>query len=150
MMPSCTAGGVRFRYEVADPEYVSLLAELVTKTNNNKYFGVDARVMESGVVLGFMHGGIATAKEMIRVEESDSLFRANTVRGVLTLWAAFVSHFIGASMGLKMCHAPYRIQFAAGAAVWLAFVGAVWIYYWGMSVINVTLLMAAVYGIQLV
>mmetsp|Transcript_17625 Transcript_17625/g.24289 ORF Transcript_17625/g.24289 Transcript_17625/m.24289 type:complete len:546 (-) Transcript_17625:100-1737(-) len=135
LMPSCTAGDVRFRYEVQDPAVVSVLGEVIAK--KGKQLGVPIlypRKMTNGVSVGLVHTGYVSSDGMISAADSDSFWFAMIPRVLLLLWSIPLSRLVGAFVGKQVNLSSYPTQFASMCGVFFTVLGSVWAFYWGMTV----------------
>ena len=127
-MPSCSAGDVRFRYEVQDPADVSVLGrvgEVVGRGEAKAAVSIALilpKAMPNGIGLGLVHSGLKSASQIIGDEDSKSRRRAVPSRFLLILRAIVFSHLLVAPAGRdiggdRTTTAPSRIM--ATLEIWI-------------------------------
>mmetsp|Transcript_44014 Transcript_44014/g.66305 ORF Transcript_44014/g.66305 Transcript_44014/m.66305 type:complete len:550 (-) Transcript_44014:177-1826(-) len=134
LMPSCTAGDVRFRYEVQDPAVVSVLGETVMPKKKGAAQVLNTRKMSNGESVGLVHVGYKTPDEMIAAADSDSFWSAMLPRALLLIWAIPFSRLLGAFLGKEVSGSSSLLQFASVIGVSFCLLGSAWAFQWGMSV----------------
>lgn len=139
LMPSCTAGDVRFRYEVQDPAVVSVLGQI----DNNNANGVlsmpwiTPRTMEGisnagedAARIGLVHAGGRSSSQMLIDEDSDSRNRANIFRGILFVWSIPFSRLAGVALRREMGESSTIVQIEGTLGLFLTVLGAMWLVIW--------------------
>eukprot|EP00585_Thalassiosira_rotula_P012952 CAMPEP_0196131630 /NCGR_PEP_ID=MMETSP0910-20130528/1553_1 /TAXON_ID=49265 /ORGANISM="Thalassiosira rotula, Strain GSO102" /LENGTH=576 /DNA_ID=CAMNT_0041391113 /DNA_START=116 /DNA_END=1846 /DNA_ORIENTATION=+ len=134
LMPSCTAGDVRFRYEVQDPTVVSVLGML--RKQDDERLKITPRTMHgigdaNAATIGLVHAGHSGARAMILAEDSDSKNRAHMVRGLLFLWSIPASRLAGVALERELSESSFATQVEGVFGLFLALLGAVWLLVWG-------------------
>lgn len=145
IMPSCTAGDVRVWYQVQDPATVSFIGQvgdiqdmlLAAKTVT-----IEPHVMQSGVLIGFVHAGVHSTEEMVIAEDSDSLWQAFMFRMSLLLLSVPLSRLLGAVLGKNISNAKLASQIACVGVVWCGIIGASWMFIWGYSVDTIFMILS--------
>jgi len=140
IMPSCTAGDVRFRYEVQDPAEISVLGEVAGHTRTAA-MGTDGTEEEASVLrpktarngrtVGLVHAGRSSPQAMIAAEDSDSRWATAFPRLLLLPWAAAASRLLGALAGVDVHAAKWPTQLSVALSLWCLLVGLAWIVNWG-------------------
>jgi len=119
LMPSCTAGDIRVRYYVQDPEVISAVgmitdidttdigmktAEMFTTTTvqgiKEAYLGNVP--ISSGKEVGIVHAGSKDPKSLLRDEAENGYLLRFIARALLVPWALLLSKFIGAILGREL------------------------------------------------
>lgn len=126
LVPSCTAGDIRVRYQIQDPKRLSILA---TVTANRKGH---LEVGDSGAMRAIVQAGFRDAATMIAVEASDSLRRAQAARFALGLWAFAAAALLGTVLGVDVTFRK-DVHCLAAAATTLAVLAVVWAVEWGFN-----------------
>eukprot|EP00571_Detonula_confervacea_P011120 CAMPEP_0172306668 /NCGR_PEP_ID=MMETSP1058-20130122/7697_1 /TAXON_ID=83371 /ORGANISM="Detonula confervacea, Strain CCMP 353" /LENGTH=548 /DNA_ID=CAMNT_0013018633 /DNA_START=9 /DNA_END=1655 /DNA_ORIENTATION=- len=134
-LASCTAGDVRFGYEVQDPTVVSVLGQLGQHSNALQ---ITPRTMngignEKSATIGLVHSGGHSAQAMIIAEDSDSKRQALFIRGLLFLWAVPVSRLAGVAFGRELGDSSFTVQVEGALGIFFTLLGAVWLLIWGES-----------------
>lgn len=144
LMPSCTAGDLRFRYEVQDPNVVSILGQV----DANSRAGVDGRIritprdmstdgsndVAGASTIGLVHAGWKSARAMLVDEDADSRYRANVMRiALLLLWSIPASRLGGVAFGREMGLSSISTQAAGALGLYLTLLGGMWLSIWGKS-----------------
>lgn len=142
LMPSCEAGDIRLKYMVQDPAQISVLGQIA-------FFSAKEKIIrpiktKSGMDVGFVHGGVHSAEEMIATEEASSYWFAVLVRMIMLVWSVPFSRFLGAICGRKISSAKLPSHIASAGVVWFALVGGSWILYWGTSVDSIFMLATSI------
>lgn len=135
LMPSCTAGDVRFRYEVQDPAVVSVLGRagrLRTDEGGSAMTIISPAVVADGS-LGLVHAGRRSARDMLVDEDADSRFRANVVRGLALLWSIPASRLGGVACGRELGESSAISQVEGALGLFLVLVGLAWLSIWGVG-----------------
>jgi len=135
LMPSCTAGDVRFQYEVQDPTVVSVLGMLQRKQDGER-LKITPRTMHgigdvNAATIGLVHAGHSGARAMILAEDSDSKNRAHVVRGLLFLWSIPASRLAGVALERELGESSFATQVEGVFGLFLVLLGAVWLLVWG-------------------
>lgn len=144
LMPSCTAGDVRFYYEVQDPAVVSVLGQMGSITGKVAAVPrIQPRSMDGNGIgnedvvarrIGLVHAGIRPARVMLMDEDSDSRNRAHLVRGLLLMWSIPVSRLAGVALGRELGGKSSTIAQVEGAlGLFLVVLGAMWLMIWGKT-----------------
>ncbi len=148
IMPSCTAGDLRFRYEVQDPDVISVLGQLDADYDRVRVDGTtigivpremstsgrnDAWVGGDGAsAIGLVHAGAKSARDMLVDEDDDSRYRANAVRLVLLLaWSMPASRLGGVAVGRELGMSSSSTQIAGAIGLYATLLGVMWLYIWG-------------------
>lgn len=137
LMPSCTAGDVRFSYQVQDPNKVSVLGQLRSNAHSSG-LQITPRIMNrdgsSESSVGLVHSGSNTAQQMIIAEDSDSRNAALFVRALLFLWAIPASRLAGVALGRELGESTFSVQLEGVIGVFATLLGGVWFTIWGTDV----------------
>lgn len=137
LMPSCTAGDVRFSYQVQDPNMVSVLGQLRSNAHSSG-LQITPRIMNrdgsSESSVGLVHSGSNTAQQMIIAEDSDSRNAALFVRALLFLWAIPASRLAGVALGRELGESSFSVQLEGVIGVFATLLGGVWFTIWGTDV----------------
>jgi len=137
LMPSCTAGDVRFRYRVQDPMTVSVMGRVSSPAFATDVLRITPRRMahEGGNenTLGLVHAGVHSPEDMLLAEDSDSRWRALFPRLLMLPWAIAASRLVGASLHRDMSSSTIPVQVMAGLGLWAFFVGGAWVVVWGLA-----------------
>ena len=145
LMPSCTAGDVRFRYEVQDPGVVSVLGQVGgggPVEGGGTLTRIIPRVAADGIAdnggggaaaasIGLVHAGRKSARTMLVDEDADSRNRANLVRALLLLWSVPASRLGGVACGVELGMSPTVVQIEGMLGLFLVLLGAMWLAIWG-------------------
>lgn len=140
VMPSCTAGDVRFRYEVQDPAEISVLGEVASLSKSAAVSSegvkedvalLEPKVAQNGRTVGLVHAGTVSPPAMIAAEDSDSRWMAAFPRLLLLPWAAAATRLLGAAAGFDVAVARWPTQLGCALALWCAVVGVAWLGHWG-------------------
>lgn len=132
LMPSCTAGDVRFYYQVQDPAVVSVLGQL---SNSNK-LQITPRTMngigdKTAATIGLVHSGHSGAQTMLLAEDSASKNQAHIVRALLFLWSIPASRLAGVACGRELGDSSFSAQTEGVFGLFFTLLGAVWLLVWG-------------------
>lgn len=140
LMPSCTAGDIRFYYEVQDPTVVSVLGQVGT---NSQYsvsnaIQISPRTMNGigdakAATIGLVHSGSHSAQAMLMAEDSDSKNRAHAIRALLFFWSIPASRLLGVAFGLELGDSAFLVQGEGVAGLFFTLLGAAWLVIWGES-----------------
>lgn len=142
LMPSCTAGDVRFRYEVQDPAVVSVLGQINGNTANgvSSVPRITPRTMEGisnageeAARIGLVHAGGRSSSQMLIDEDSDSRNRANIFRGVLFVWSVPFSRLAGVALRREFGESSAIVQIVGTVGLFLTVLGAMWLMIWRNS-----------------
>ena len=132
LMPSCTAGDVRFSYEVQDPSVVSVLGQLQSRGGNS--LEIRPRIMDGSTAsLGLVHSGSHSAEQMLIAEDNDSRNAALIYRGLLLAWSLPASRLMGVSLGREMSASSLAVQTMGVLGIFATLLGGVWVCIWGTS-----------------
>ncbi|KAL3802138.1 hypothetical protein ACHAW5_000223 [Stephanodiscus triporus] len=136
LMPSCAAGDVRFRYEVQDPAVVSVLGRAGRRAEGGAMTiapaVADATVADGPAgVLGLVHAGRRSARDMLVDEDYDSRLRANVVRGLALLWSIPASRLGGVACGRELGESSAIAQVGGALGLFLVLMGSTWFSIWG-------------------
>ncbi|KAL9185792.1 hypothetical protein ACHAXT_003569 [Thalassiosira profunda] len=136
LMPSCTAGDVRFYYDVQDPTVVSVLGQLGSGQANA--LRIAPRTMngigdERAATIGLVHAGAHSAQAMLVAEDSDSKNRAHAVRALLFLWSIPASRLAGVAFDRELGESSFLVQMEGVLGLFFALLGATWLLVWGES-----------------
>ena len=140
LMPSCTAGDVRFSYRVQDPSSISVIAQVANRVDglSSSAAPVLTSISTTQKTIGLVHEGFKSIDEMFQAEERASWWTTVMPRVFLLLpWSAAICNLVGALFGFKNGDSPnssYLSKALGTASVWLGFMGGVWICVWGKSV----------------
>eukprot|EP00584_Thalassiosira_punctigera_P014797 CAMPEP_0172553576 /NCGR_PEP_ID=MMETSP1067-20121228/51286_1 /TAXON_ID=265564 ORGANISM="Thalassiosira punctigera, Strain Tpunct2005C2" /NCGR_SAMPLE_ID=MMETSP1067 /ASSEMBLY_ACC=CAM_ASM_000444 /LENGTH=562 /DNA_ID=CAMNT_0013341787 /DNA_START=41 /DNA_END=1729 /DNA_ORIENTATION=+ len=134
LMPSCTAGDVRFHYAVQDPAVVSVLGQL--RRDGREGAKITPRTMMgigdvSAATVGLVHAGRSGARAMLLAEDSDSKNRAHVIRLVAFLWSIPASRLAGVAFERELGESSFLIQTEGTLGLFCALLGAVWLVVWG-------------------
>ena len=134
LMPSCTAGDVRFSYEVQDPTVVSVLGQIgsgisdAVQITPRTLMGVgDAK----SSTIGLVHSGSHSARDMIMAEDSDSKWAAHIVRALLFLWSIPASRLASVAFGRELGESSIVVQMEGIVGLFFTLLGGVWLIIWG-------------------
>ncbi|KAL7543318.1 hypothetical protein ACHAXR_012645 [Thalassiosira sp. AJA248-18] len=136
LMPSCTAGDIRFSYQVQDPTVVSVLGQLGYNQNSNA-LQITPRTMngigndEKAATIGLVHSGSHSAQAMLMAEDSDSKNKALIIRGLLFLWSIPASRLVGVALGRELGDSSFAVQAEGVMGIFFTLLGAVWLVIWG-------------------
>ena len=142
LMPSCTAGDVRFRYEVQDPAVVSVLGQINGNTANgvSSVPRITPRTMEGisnageeAARIGLVHAGGRSSSQMLIDEDSDSRNRANIFRGLLFVWSIPFSRLAGVALRREFGESSAIVQIEGTVGLFLIVLGAMWLTIWRNS-----------------
>ncbi|KAL3810891.1 hypothetical protein ACHAXA_009662 [Cyclostephanos tholiformis] len=140
LMPSCTAGDLRFRYEVQDPNIVSILGQVdASRDRVEDGIRITPRAMtttngqvDAASTIGLVHAGRRSARAMLVDEDADSRFRANIVRVVLLLfWSIPASRLGGVALGREMGLSSVVVQAMGALGLCATLLGGMWLMIWG-------------------
>lgn len=140
LMPSCTAGDVRFRYDVQDPTVVSVLGQLGRDArHSDELLRITPRTMNgikggdegAAATVGMVHSGSHSAEDMLLAEDSDSKRRALLVRALLLLWSVPASRLAGVALGRELGESSLAVQTEGVVGLFFALLGAAWLAIWG-------------------
>jgi len=139
LMPSCTAGDVRFRYEVQDPGVVSVLGQVGWgRVEGGAPTRIIPRVAADGIAnggsggaIGLVHTGRKSARTMLLDEDADSRNRAHVARALLLLWSVPASRLGGVACGVELGMSPTIAQVEGALGLFLVLLGAMWLAIWG-------------------
>jgi hypothetical protein len=137
IMPSCTAGDIRFYYEVMDPLTVSVIGQVV---DDKPVFHLKAIQTDTRVV-GMIHEGILDVRDMFKAEERGSWWEAMLPRVLLIPWSAAMMNLSFAFLGR---HIIGLDVLPGTASIWLGFMGIIWWKLWGKSIESVAYVTSAV------
>jgi len=135
LMPSCTAGDVRFYYEVQDPTTVSVLGQLSSQTAANE-LKITPRTLNgigdtTSSTIGLVHAGRHSPQDMLLAEDSDSKNKANFVRVLLFLWSIPASRMCGLAFGRELGESSFTIQTEGVIGLFLTLLSTMWLIVWG-------------------
>ena len=155
LMPSCTAGDIRIRFYVRDPEIISTIGMVMAdsrfegaeeRREGGKRASLDARqvaieaftTVDHQTEIGFTHGCMRSARAMLHVEAAGAFWQRFFARVLLAPWAFVVSQLAGAFLGLEMrpgrgepVPTPRTCALAAAFGVWGSVVALTWWWHWG-------------------
>lgn len=139
-MPSCTAGDIRFYYEVQDPTTVSVLGQLA-KNDNIALAGTELQIVPrtmngigndaQAATIGLVHAGRHSAEAMLMAEDSDSKNKALIIRAVFLLWSIPASRLLGVAFGRELGDSSFTVQAEGVIGLFFTLLGAVWLLIWG-------------------
>ena len=134
LMPSCTAGDVRFYYEVQDPNVVSVLGQMSSQSSAEA-LRITPRTMngigdEKSATIGLVHSGRHSSEDMLLAEDSDSKNRAHLIRAMLVLWSIPASRLLGVAFGRELGDSSFLVQLEGVIGLFFALLGAIWITVW--------------------
>lgn len=139
LMPSCTAGDVRFYYTVQDPAVVSVLGQPsdARGVGDGEVLRITPRTM-SGIgsdreaaTVGLVHAGWSGARDMLLAEDSASRAQAHVVRALLALWAIPASRLAGVAFGRELGDSSFVVQAEGVFGLFFSLLGSVWLIVWG-------------------
>ncbi|KAL7552194.1 hypothetical protein ACHAWF_015411 [Thalassiosira exigua] len=135
LMPSCTAGDVRFRYEVQDPAIVSVLGQLRKDRASNELL-VTPRTMrgvgdDKAATIGLVHSGSHSAPDMLAAEDSDSRNRAHLFRALLLIWSIPASRLAGVALERELGESSVAVKTEGALGLCFLVLGATWLLIWG-------------------
>jgi hypothetical protein len=137
IMPSCTAGDVRFYYEVMDPTTASVIGQVV----ENKPVVRLRAIQTDRRDVGMIHEGIHAVRDMFIAEERTSWWEAMLPRVLLIPWSAAMMNLCFAFLGRRVI----GLDVLPGtASFWLGFMGIFWSKLWGKSNESVAYVTSAV------
>jgi len=149
ILPSCTAGDVRFSYEVQDPTVVSVLGQ-VDKRNANHLTIIPRTLNGIGdrkaATIGLVHAGANSAEGMLIAEDQDSKNQAQIVRLLILLWSIPASRLAGLSLGREMSDSSAVVQTEGVLGLFLTLLSATWLAIWNESTGSRETAMAFVMG----
>ena len=136
ILPSCTAGDVRFFYEVQNPTVVSVLGQ-VDKRNAN-HLAIIPRTLNGigdrkAATIGLVHEGAHSAEMMLIAEDQDSKNQAQLVRLLILLWSIPASRLVGLSLGREMSDSSAVVQAEGVLGLFLTLLSATWLVIWNES-----------------
>lgn len=135
LMPSCTAGDVRFYYEVQDPTVVSVLGQLGSGSHGSE-LKITPRTLtgvgdEKAATIGLVHAGRHSSQDMLLAEDSDSKNKAHLVRALLFLWSIPTSRLLGVAFERELGESSFLVQTEGVLGLFFAMMGAIWLVIWG-------------------
>ena len=130
LMPSCTAGDIRFSYSVQDPESVSFLGEV----HGREITPREVIVGNNRESIGFVHAGHRSAEDMIVAEDSASRNTALMFRALLLLWSVPAGRLMGVALGREVGDSSTSTQFTATVGLFATLLSTTWILIWGTDV----------------
>lgn len=142
LMPSCTAGDVRFRYTVQDPSSISFLGEIsdMTPSRNTKDGTAQFELEMSPKSLmidgnrqdiGFVHAGRHSAETMIVIEDNASRNTALLFRVLMLLWSIPASRLAGVGLGREIGESTLTAQITAALGLFATLLSGTWLAVWG-------------------
>eukprot|EP00804_Cyclotella_cryptica_P017655 CCRYP_017141-RB/>CCRYP_017141-RB protein AED:0.21 eAED:0.21 QI:0/-1/0/1/-1/0/1/0/309 len=137
LMPSCTAGDIRFSYQVQDPSTVSFLGEVRTHPSRSSVLEMTPRstmIHDRRESIGFVHAGSHSAQNMIIAEDNASRNRALIFRAVLLLWSIPAARLLGVALGREVGDSSISTQVMATAGMFGSVLGGMWLVIWGTDV----------------
>ena len=149
ILPSCSAGDVRFFYEVQDPTVVSVLGQ-VDQRNANRLAIIPRTLNGIGdrkaATIGIVHAGAHSAQKMLVAEDQDSKNQAQLVRLLILLWSIPASRLAGLSLGREMSDSSAVVQAEGVLGLFLTLLSAIWLVIWNESMGSRETAMAFVLG----
>lgn len=147
IMPSCTAGDIRIRYTVQDPDTISILGQLHDMGDGggriSSRLNIQPFKANNGRKVGLVHEGHIDALSMISKEEWNSFLNVSIFRVLLIFWALAMSRLLGSIFGMTMAKAKKRTQVAFAFCIWSLFMGTVWSFVWGRSTHTIVLMVSS-------
>ena len=136
LMPSCTAGDVRFSYTVQDPATISFLGEIVANTAHSSTLEMTPRsliVNGNRETIGFVHAGHHSAESMIIAEDAASRNTALIFRALLFLWSIPAARLIGVGLGREIGDSSLSTQIMATMGMFSTLLSGTWLIIWKNS-----------------
>ncbi|KAL7486297.1 hypothetical protein ACHAW6_011893 [Cyclotella cf. meneghiniana] len=137
LMPSCTAGDIRFSYQVQDPAIVSVLGEVRTQDSRSSVLEMTPRSTMIGNTresIGFVHAGSHSARDMIIAEDNASRNMAVIFRVLLLIWSIPAARLLGVALGREVADSSVSTQVMATVGMFGSVLGGIWLVIWGVDV----------------
>jgi hypothetical protein len=148
LMPSCTAGDIRFSYQVQDPSSISFLGEVTNARSSLLEMTPRSLLMNgSREDIGFVHAGYHSAENMITAEDTASRNTAIMFRALLFLWSIPTARLVGVGLGREIGESSLATQVMATFGMFSTLLSGSWFIIWNNDVgYRDTLLLFAVGG----
>mmetsp|Transcript_9464 Transcript_9464/g.16463 ORF Transcript_9464/g.16463 Transcript_9464/m.16463 type:complete len:574 (-) Transcript_9464:117-1838(-) len=139
LMPSCTAGDVRFTYSVQDPAVVSVLGQL--GGSEGEAVRIAPRTMngigdKAAATIGLVHAGRSGPRAMLEAEDSASKTQAHVIRALMFLWSVPASRLLGVGCGCELGESSFTSQLEGSLGMFLTLLGTIWLVVWGSGSIG--------------
>lgn len=132
LMPSCTAGDVRFSYRVQDPATVSFLGEVADARSSTLEMTPRSLIVNgSRENIGFVHAGHHSAENMIIAEDNASRNTALIFRALLLLWSIPAARLVGVGLGREIGESSMSTQISATVGMFATLLSGTWLVTWG-------------------
>jgi hypothetical protein len=136
LMPSCTAGDIRFSYTVQDPSTVSFLGQVANYplTSTLEITPRTTIINSSRESIGFVHAGHHSAQNMIIAEDTASRNTALIFRAMLFLWSIPAARLVGAGLGREVGESSASTQVTATVGLFATLLSGTWLVIWSTDV----------------
>lgn len=135
LMPSCTAGDIRFSYTVQDPATVSFLGEVADARSSTLEMTPRSLLVNGNREnIGFVHAGHHSAENMIIAEDSASRNTALIFRALLLIWSIPAARLVGVGLGREIGESSLSTQIFATVGMFATLLSGTWLVIWGNGV----------------
>jgi len=141
LMPSCTAGDIRFVYTVQDPSSISFLGEIVTTGNAGdelllEMYPKTLVINGNRQDIGFVHAGRHSAEHMISAEDTASRNSALVFRALMLLWSIPASRLLGVGLGREIGESTLSTQIMGTLGLFATLLSGMWFVVWGNDAVG--------------
>lgn len=135
LMPSCTAGDVRFSYTVQDPATISFLGEVADARSSTLEMTPRSLIINGNREnIGFVHAGHHSAENMIIAEDAASRNTALIFRALLLLWSIPAARLVGVGLGREIGESSLSTQIMATVGMFATLLSGTWLVIWSNNV----------------
>lgn len=135
LMPSCTAGDVRFSYTVQDPSTISFLGEVADARSSTLEMTPRSLLINGNrESIGFVHAGHHSAENMIIAEDNASRNTALVFRALLLLWSIPAARLVGVGLGREIGDSSVSTQIMATVGMFSTLLSGTWLVLWSNDV----------------
>eukprot|EP00956_Cyclotella_meneghiniana_P004627 scaffold5710_cov47-Cyclotella_meneghiniana.AAC.1 len=139
LMPSCTAGDIRFVYTVQDPSSISFLGEATTMGKDGVLEMYPKTLVINGnhrQDIGFVHAGRHSAEHMIAAEDTASRNSALVFRALMLLWSIPASRLLGVGLGREIGESTLSTQIMGTLGLFATLLSGMWFVVWGNDAVG--------------
>ena len=133
IFPSCTAGDIRIKYTVQDPQTVSVLGEVGSTSSGSEICLQPITSTSNDLKVGFVREGIVSASTMIENENSKSRSRAMIFRLLSIGWSFFISRRLCFIAGYDVGKTSIFKQILTALSFWSFLTGIILSRVWGSA-----------------